>query len=188
MITIGEHIVNVAKKYIGVTELKSNSGFVDAEFEKRMKQIGWKSGESWCSYFCELVWREAYDTYPIQNDISKELLDKLFSGSATATFKNFDQSNFKTRVKGDPKQPIKTPALGALGVFRYGNDWTGHITICTGFEPFLKANNRFQTVEGNTNKDGSREGIEVAERTRYTNNEFSPKGLNFIGFILPIQP
>ncbi len=188
MITIGEHIVNVGKKYIGQKELLNNSGFVDADFQRRMKEIGWSTGESWCAYFCELVWKEAYQTYPIQNDISKELLDALFSGSATRTWQNFDKSQFKTRVKGDPKAPIKTPAFGALSVFRFGNDWTGHMGICTGFEPFLKANNKFSDLEGNTNNDGSRNGFEVRVKERFTNNAFSPKGLNFIGFVLPIQP
>ena len=80
-----EEIVKIAKKYIGQTETQNNSGFNDKLFEQRMKDTGWIKGASWCSFFCELVWKEAYVGTPIFNEI-----EKLFSGSATATFKNFD--------------------------------------------------------------------------------------------------
>jgi hypothetical protein len=184
MQTINQHIGNTALKYLGQTELKNNSGFKDKQLEKRMSEVGWKMGESWCAYFAELVWKEAYDSYEMKNDISKELLDKLFSGSSTQTHKNFDQSNFITRNQTNKNLLQKVPVPGALAIWRYGNDWTGHTGIV--LEPI--GNAAFISIEGNTNDDGAREGYEVAKRIRKLNAPFSENGLNLIGFIYPLQP
>ena len=102
---IADKIVEVAKRYIGQTEKPNNSGFTDALFEQRMKDTGWSKGASWCSFFCELVWKEAYKDSP-----ETQALDKLFSGSATATFKNFDLA------KSSGWETGQTPKPGALAV------------------------------------------------------------------------
>lgn len=166
---IQDKIVEVAKKYVGKTEKPNNSGFTDAEFEKRMKDTGWDKGMSWCSFFCELVWKEAYLG-------SKEIssLDKLFSGSATATFKNFDLA------KEQGWQTGLMPKVGALAVWRYGVGWQGHIGIV------VEENGvTFKTVEGNTNDKGGREGYIVAVKSRVTKGVFQKNGLNLIGFVYP---
>ncbi len=73
----------IAEKYIGITEKSGNMGFVDADFEVKMKQVGFVLGQAWCCYFMELVFKEAYP------EKFREL-DKLFSGSTVQTFKNFE--------------------------------------------------------------------------------------------------
>jgi hypothetical protein len=40
-------------------------------------------------------------------------------------------------------------------------------------------------VEGNTNDDGGREGVEVSARCRRVSRNFNTRGLNLLGFILP---
>lgn len=166
---IADKIIETAKKYIGKREEPNNSGFKDKEFEKRMSEVGWQKGHAWCCYFCELVWKEAY------NDDKKTVaeINKLFNASATATYKNFELSNNWILSN--------KPVPGALAVWRQGVDWRGHIGIVTE----LVDKNTFRTIEGNTNDSGGREGIEVARKMRFLNQPFKPKGLNLVGFICP---
>lgn len=159
-------VIQIAQSYLGKTEKPANSGFNDAEFEKKMKSVGWLKSQSWCVYFAELVYKEASES-------SKEiaLLNKLFSGSATATFKSFDlDKTYKTGM---------IPKPGALAIWRYGNGWQGHAGIVEG----VTDNTCFKSIEANTNDQGGREGYIVAKKTRYTNNPYNAKGLNLVGFI-----
>jgi hypothetical protein len=169
-----EKITQIAQQYIGQRELKGNKGFQDADFQKEMEAVGWDDGEAWCATFAKLVFKKAYIGTVLEAEI-----EKLFSKSATATYANFDKSDWKTQLPNG--KPIKTPEVGALVVWRMGDSWAGHIGVVTE----IVSSTEFKTVEGNTDGKGGREGIEVAEKLRQTNQKFNPKGLNLIGFILP---
>jgi len=161
-------IIKIAQTYIGQKELGNNAGFSDKAFEDKMKTTGWSKGQSWCAYFTELVWREAYKKTPLLKSVIA-----LFSASATATFDNFAGSSlFKTGT---------TPQPGALVVWRYGNTWRGHI----GIVETINNNGTFVSIEGNTNAAGEREGIEVARKVRRIKEIYKAKGLNLIGFVYP---
>ncbi len=162
MIISNIKIAQTAKTYIGQTEKPLNSGFTSDSFEKKMKAVGWQKKQAWCSYFCELVCKEAMPELT-------QILDKLFSASATETWKNFDIAQMTS----------ETPKIGSLAVWRFGNGWSGHIGIVS---QVIDLNN-FVTIEGNTNDGGSREGYIVCEKKRKMNKVFQPKGLNLIGFI-----
>lgn len=165
---IQDKIVETAKKYVGKREIPNNQGFLDSTFQKKMQEVGWMKGHAWCSYFCELVWKEAYDDAKICSELSK-----LFNASATATYKNFSlAAGWTTSNK---------PVPGAIAIWRLGLDWKGHAAIVTE----VVDKNTFKTIEGNTNAEGGREGIEVARKTRYLNQAFKPKGLNIVGFVIP---
>lgn len=173
MMNINDLIVATARKYIGITEKKANSGFNDAKFEERMKKNGWLSGQSWCAYFSELVYKEAYAAYP---EILKEI-DKLCSGSATETYKKFDLN---------PNWEVsQIPVPGALAVWRHGIGWKGHIGVVT--EADIKKKT-FNSCDGNTNDEGGREGIEVAEMLKKLDFTIRENKLNLIGFIIPRIP
>ena len=161
-----DKIVQIAKSYVGKTEKINNSGFNDAEFEKRMKDTGWIKGASWCAYFTELVWVEAY-----KGTVLEPAVKALFSGSATATYKNFDLAKWNVSDK---------PQIGALAVWRLGNGWQGHIGIV-----IEVAEKSFKSVEGNTNDKGGREGYIVAVKNRVIKAPYQAKGLNLIGFVYP---
>lgn len=165
----GETIIRIAKSYVGFEETPKNSGFKNKDFEHRMRQVGWIKGHAWCSYFGELVWKEAYAKYP-------ELIQRFsecFHGSSTATYRNFETNKlFKT---GKTFQP------GALMIFRYGVDWRGH--LCIAIQEHTK--NIIQTIDGNTNDAGGREGYIVAEKRRPIVAPFKKNGLNFVGFVYP---
>ena len=159
-------IIEKALKCLGETETPNNSGFVDKAFEAAMKSTGWQKGESWCCYFTELIWKEAY----AGNDFILKELDRLFSASATKTYSNFRQSGFK--VSPDP-------VPGALILFQHGHTWMGHAGIVVDI-----AKDFVITVEGNTNTNGSREGTAVCQKTRKLNQPQGP-GLNILGFVHP---
>lgn len=156
----------VASQYIGQTEIKGNMGFKDPCFEEKMKAVGFQDGHAWCAYFTELVFKEAY---PEKFDE----LDKLFSASAVQTFKNFQKASY---LIGNVPQK---DSLVIWQTMKEGRPhWTGHAAIVS------KVINQdtFESIEGNTNLAGSREGIMVNTRTRKVLPEIK-NGLKVIGFI-----
>jgi hypothetical protein len=162
-----QYIIKVAESYLGEQETPGNSGWVDKDFERQMRNVGWQPGHAWCSYFCELVMKKAY----AGNPMLLNAFDKLFSPSATATFSNF---------AGSKMFPVlKKPEPGALVVWRYGQGWTGHIGIVTS----ELQGSSFKTIEGNTNKAGEREGMFVMRKTRMHGATVLSKGLNLLGYI-----
>ena len=169
---IRERIINAATAYLGFTEKPGNSGFTDAGFERRMKEVGWQKSQAWCAYFGELVWKEAYQ----ESFTILKKLNECFSGSATATFRNFDiDGTFPTS---------QHPSLGALAIYRYGVGWQGHLGIVIRVDDLDK---RLANIEGNTNSAGGREGFEVAKKGRLIKPPFSKKGLNLVGYVHPIE-
>lgn len=168
----------IASQYIGKTEKPNNSGFTDSAFEKRMKEVGWATGLAWCSFFAELCVME-WAKVNGRKDISS-VATKIFSGSATATFKNADL--YAQQNKGGVIKISKTPVPNSVAVYRYGNGWQGHIAIVqsvTKVPPALRVTN----IEGNTNDVGGREGYIVARKNRNHLAPNSAKGLNIIGYI-----
>jgi hypothetical protein len=159
-----ERIVETASKYIGQREKPGNMGFINPEFDAKMRSVGFEDTHAWCAYFAELVWRESgQDTAP-------------FSASAFKTYLNYEAA-------GRKGSQIAVP--GALAVWRSVKNgqrgWTGHIGIVA--EASAES---FKCIEGNTNKAGGREGIEVAMKTR-TYQWKAINGLQLVGFIHPIH-
>ena len=168
------NIVGVAQKYVGMQEIPGNMGFKDADFQKKMEAVGHLKGQAWCAYFAELVWKQAYTTNTPESAAVLKKLDKLFSASATATFKNFElDGTFKVG---------QVPMPGAIVIFRHGIGWQGHAGIVTAYANGEKT---FASVEGNTNASGGREGIEVALKSRKLGLPLNKNGLNIVGFIYP---
>jgi hypothetical protein len=156
----------IALKYVGQTEKPGNMGFNDAVFEAYMKDVGFEFGHAWCSYFGELVFKEALP------EIFEEL-DKLFSASAVQTFKNFQDAGYSIS---------QTPQIDALVIWQKFKDgvahWTGHVGIVSN----VKSTWEFESVEGNANSKGGREGFEVAVLDRKIFAEVL-NGLKVLGFV-----
>lgn len=162
---------DVAQKYIGQTEKPGNMGFNDADFERKMKEVGFVKGHAWCSYFCELVFKEAYP------EIFPEL-DKLFSGSTIQTFRNFRDAG---HIIGNIPQ---ADTLVIWQTIREGKpQTTGHAGIV------LEAIDtwQFRSIEGNTNDGKGREGYIVATHRRKLLAEVH-NGLKVLGFIQIPKP
>lgn len=168
---IGEKIAKTANSFVGQEEIKGNLGFKDEQFQEMMKAVGWKRKQAWCAYFCELVWKLAYVHHL---GINKQL-SELFSGSTVQTWKNFSASG-EWIVD-------KSPSRGAVAIWQKYKDgvahWSGHAGIVIEVK-----DNKFFSVEGNTNDVGGREGYIVARKGRLYRFE-TDNGLRLLGFIHP---
>jgi hypothetical protein len=149
-----EHsVITTARKYVGMKELPNNGGFQDPVLQAVMTKAGHKKGESWCAYFTEAMFCEAFpDKEPVYR--------KLFSGGAVATFANFAAAKYATS-KNKPKP-------GDLVIWRRIKDgvldpWRGHAGIV---EKVINEN-RFVAIEGNGSAQGSANGdrVVIKERT-----------------------
>ncbi len=159
--------VEVALKYVGQKEVAGNMGFVDKDFEAKMKAVGFEFSHAWCSYSMELVFKEAYP------ERFKEF-DKLFSASAVKTFENFRDAGYLIGY---------VPRVGHLVVWQKYVDgkptWQGHIGLVTA----EKSTWEFSSAEGNTSEKGSREGTTfLIQPDRKVLKEVT-NGLKVIGFI-----
>lgn len=176
-VDINREIKNLTKKHIGQEEIRGNKGFKDKEFEKRMKVVGWESGQAWCAYFCELMWRQAYRPFIKVYD---KKLAKLFSASAVQTFDRFDES--------DRWVTNREPVIGAVVIWQHFDDgmpdWRGHAGIAISY---LNDKGTFYSIEGNTNKSGGREGYVVVKKRHNISELEKENGLVLKGFIYPRQ-
>lgn len=168
-------IPEIALKYVGEKEITGNMGFVDPVFEKRMREIGFDDGDAWCCLFAELVWREYYK----DDERVLKLFDVLFSDSCIATLSNFRVTEFKVNHEPSPGS-IMIMQRYKKEEDQYMATWQGHAGIIVDI-----MNNEIVTVEGNTNSQGGREGVEVALKTRLLNFNLRA-GLIIKAFIHPI--
>ena len=156
----------IAEKYLGQTEKPGNMGFTDADFERKMNEVGFQKTHAWCAYFAELVFKEAYPEKFTE-------LDKLFSASAVQTFRNFYNAAYLVGY---------APQKDTLVIWQKQVEgkphWSGHAGIVTD----VKSTWEFTTIEGNTNDGGGREGYIVAKHERKLYAEVK-NGLKVLGFI-----
>ncbi len=163
-----------AKKWVGINENGFNASFSNQVFEAMLKKAGWKSGEAWCMYFAKAV---HYDSFPKDRD----KINTLLNGSTQRSWDNVkkDKSNtYKAITSGSPK-------IGDIAIWQNVNDRSkGHagVVIKSGI-------NDFQTVEGNTNAIGSREGDKVAIKVRplQYGKAVGNSNLALLGFIRKVQ-
>lgn len=171
--TINKEVLLRAIAEIGQKEIPPNAGFIDKEFEERMKLFGFVPGNAWCALFAEMIWSEAYagwDTTIVSR------LQKLFSASAVTTF-----NNFKTTKDFIVNRTFEVGCLVIWQTYKDGKaHWTGHLALGKGYN---KAKNLITTIDGNTNQAGAREGVVVAEKSRVLNFEPIQNGLVCLGFV-----
>ncbi len=173
-----DKIVRYARSWKGLKETPGNMGWEAEEFQKAMEQAGWEEGQAWCAYFVKMIYYKLFGS----SRYGEEVLEN-FTGSATQTFKNCKTSPyFSTDVKNE--------IAGSVVIWRKWNDgkpdWRGHagIVIDAGAG---ERGSHFRTIEGNTDKKGTRTGGMVAEKTRINNHD-ETDGLVVEGFIFPPMP
>ena len=161
-------IAETALSYIGQMEKPGNSGFVDLEFEKQMKSVGFYKSAPWCGFFCRLVWMEAGQSLEAMHGKRKRT---IVTSSAVKSMK----------AASDCNRWSDKPIPGAISVWRNFKDGvpqsTGHMGIVVSVDV-----DSFETVEGNTNASGGREGNTVARKTR-SYSWYRKDGLRLMGFI-----
>ena len=174
IVPIAKSILDVANSYVGQEEISGNLGFKTPFFHKLMVGVGFQKTHPWCSYFAELCWREGYKKALPNRDGIDSIINSLFSASVMQT-----RNNFVTRGKKYGFEFSNIPTKGSLVIYQSAtNKSFGHIGIVESI-----GNGKFNTIEGNTDKVGSREGVIVAKKTRDLDFKVKTSGLNLIGFI-----
>lgn len=132
-------IALVSKMFEGIEEVGNNRGFADSTFEDMMRNVGWKDGEAWCSYFAKLVYIKALPS--LEQDINK-----WFSGSSQLTYQNVANGKsdyFEIVQDGKPKK-------GDVVIWQnIGDSSKGHVGIVV--KTYLGNPYKFDAIEGNTN-------------------------------------
>lgn len=149
---LATEVIIQAGNQIGVREATGkNDG---ASVESYLNAVGLGKGYSWCMAF--VYW------------CTKQAALKLnFVNPLKATGGVLDEWNSGRGVH------LTYPEQGAIFIMDHGGG-TGHTGIVTGVFP---DRGQIHTIEGNTNDDGSREGIGVFRRTR---NIADPKIIGYI--------
>jgi hypothetical protein len=176
---IKELIKKYALLFEGIKERGNNQGWEDVffpslnmSFQELMETVGWKETHAWCAYFSELVWKLAYSEF---DSTMVDKLDALFSANAVNTWKNFNQSDFACS---------KIPVNGSVVIWQMYKDGKDTIRGHAGIVIDV-IDGVIETIEGNTNKKGSRDGDQVAHKTKIVNFDKKHNGLVLLGFIHP---
>lgn len=104
---IGQAITIAATTDIGQRETVAYRGFVDKAFQRDLQALGWHQGQAWDVYAARRWWGLAYAAHA---EIVATL-ERMFSGSAARTLKNFQRSGrFVVSMQ---------PQVGALCFDRY---------------------------------------------------------------------
>ena len=167
-----ERIIGIAKGYLGQKEVPGNKGFQDKDFEKKMRQVGFYTGAPWCAFFVKLVYGEAY--YDVK--FLHQAVASNNTGGALDTLQRHENAGVFSIGE--------TPKPGAIVIWRMGSGTNGHAGIVVSVD---EANNTMETIEGNANLTGSREGCEVDEKPRTITRPFQKNGLNVEGYIYPFE-
>lgn len=137
MTPIATAALKAASSQIGVTEIPRGSN-KGPEVEIYLKSVGLGGGYAWCMAF--VFWCVMHTK--LTNPLKK-------TGGVLA------QWNAKPELRKTIPEP------GDIFIMDFGNG-AGH----TGFVEKIMPNGKIQTIEGNTNADGSRDGYAVCRRTR----------------------
>ncbi|MDA6068000.1 CHAP domain-containing protein [Flavobacterium sp. AC] len=137
--TLRSKALEIAQSQIGVQEIPKNSNAGPA-VEKYLKSVGLGKGYAWCMAFVYWSVKEASLQLDIINPLAK-------TAGVLAMFNKME------------KLRVTIPQPGDFFIMDFGKG-NGH----TGFVEKILPNGKLQTIEGNTNADGSREGYEVARR------------------------
>jgi hypothetical protein len=118
---------------------------------------------AWCAGFVKFLMKQAEETCQMSHVIAGSFSCDSFAAQARHTGNLIEEAAIS-------KGRVNFSELTAASVFlvrRTSTDWT-HTGIVTQFH-----DDYFDTIEGNTNDDGNREGYEVCERARgYKGKDF----------------
>lgn len=142
--TLAEKSLQVALTHEGVAERPKNSNR-GPEVNMYLKSVGLNPGYPWCMAFVYWCVEQACKDLNMQNPLVK----------TGGVMRQWNETTL--RKLGNRDRAIKP---GDIFIMKFGHG-TGH----TGFAEKVSGA-MIYTIEGNTNDDGSREGYEVAKRTR----------------------
>lgn len=141
--------LSYAHDEVGVREEGNNRG---KRVEEYQKEAGIPPGSPWCAAFVNWCARQAAD------------LKGVYSPLEDVPLQGYVQSYVDHGKKSGWVIPPEEVGLGDL--FCLWNTSLGRYAHIGFVDGMRLAENKYLTVEGNTNRDGSREGIKVAKRVR----------------------
>jgi hypothetical protein len=148
--TLQEKALEVAVTQLGIHEDPGHQNR-GKEVEKYLASVGLGPGYAWCMAFVYWCYKQAATELSVPNFLIR-------TGGVMHQW-NEQQNNRKILVD----KVIKDPSIiqpGAVFIMDHGKG-TGHTGIVVRIH-----NGLIETIEGNTNDEGSREGYEVCRRTR----------------------
>lgn len=141
--TLREKALEIARGEIGKQEIPLNSNW-GPHVQKYLACVGIKFPAYWCVAFVQWCYSQACEALGIKNTLYK-------------TAGVLDFYNWVKRTHPDWIHASAMP--GDIGIMDYGNG-KGHMFLVD------HAHDQFvETIEGNSNDEGSRNGYEVAHRT-----------------------
>lgn len=147
--TISQKALEIAITQLGIREKgSSNSG---KEVDQYLKSAGLNPGNPWCMAFVYWCYKQAANVLGVPNFLIR----------TGGVLHQWNEQQAIKKIVLD--KVLKNPGIiqpGAVFIMDYGKG-TGH----TGMVERIH-NGLVETVEGNTNDEGSREGYEVCRRTR----------------------
>lgn len=138
-------------------------------FEAKLRDLGWKPGQSWCAYFVKMIYINVYFGTEYEQFVARTL-----TPSVVITWRKAKASPmFATQDK---------PVIGGIVCWSTGNG-KGH----TGIHVAIKDDFNTTTIEGNTSRAGVREGDKVmAKRRQLQPTAKHNSDWQYLGTILPL--
>lgn len=142
VLTFNDTVLSIARSQLGMAEIPHGSNW-GKHVEKYLRSVGIGFPAAWCMAFVYWVFEQA----------CKETGNDNLLVKTGGVMRQWNECKKTLRTK--------TPQRGAIFIMDYGKG-LGH----TGIVEKVLPDGKIQTIEGNTNDDGSREGYEVARHTR----------------------
>lgn len=138
VMTLADRALNIAIAQLGNAEVPHSSNW-GPHIEKYLKSVGITNPQPWCAAFVYWCVNEASKEMNVPNPLKK-------TGSV------LDQWNNSKHLR------VTTPQKGDIFIMDFGggNGHTGFVSGVVG--------DKINTVEGNSNDEGSREGYEVCRK------------------------
>ncbi len=137
--TISSVALQIAASQLGCEEIPRNSNW-GKHVEKYLKSVGITFAAPWCMSFAYWCVNEACKELGVTNPLVK-------TGGVMRQWNEIPA-----------KYKSKTPTKGAIFIMDFGKG-LGHTGFVTGFNDKV-----INTIEGNSNDEGSREGVEVCRK------------------------
>jgi hypothetical protein len=152
MKTLSQHIVDVAAGEVGVKEIgTSNRGKRVQEYQAATNLGG--TGWAWCAAFICWCVREATHRWETERQTMV-----TFKRPQTAAAYGFDEWSLRQDKSTKTRRSHTGEPIGIASLLS-----TSHVVLAVSAPD---KNGNFRTIEGNTNAVGSRDGGQVARRTR----------------------
>lgn len=136
-----EKAIEIAKTQLGVQEIPLNTN-KGPQIKEYLKSVGLNEGFSWCMAYVYWCFKKASEELKIVNTAIK----------TAGVLDAWNKANIKIKST--------TPQIGSVFIMDFGKG-QGHTGIVESFD-----NLYINTIEGNSNDEGSREGYEVCKRKR----------------------